>query len=108
MKKIISMVVILMVVLSTTAFAYGVRGTNQLSEGICVEMPDGTQIISLNVNDEEDHVIYFTGSDDSVFVLMQVMASNGIVVYEDTIYNDEMVICDNLSYVCYCIDLGWL
>lgn len=107
MKKIILMVVILMVVLSTTAFAYGVRGTNQLSEGICVEMPDGTQIISLNVNDEEGHVIYFTGSDDSEFVLMQVIA-NEIVVYEDTIYNDEMVICDNLSYVCYCIDLGWL
>lgn len=108
MKKIISMVVILMVILTTTAFAYGVRGTNQLSEGICAEMPDGTQIISLNVNDEEGHVIYFTGSDDSVFVLMQVTGASGIVVYEDTIYNDEMVIYNNLSYVCYCIEQGWL
>lgn len=109
MKKIALLVAVMMVILSTTtAFAYGVRGTNRLSEGICVDMDDGTQIISLLVNDEEGHVIYFRGSDDSDWVSMQVEDKTGIVVYNDTILSNEDVLSWNIWYICYCIDLGWL
>lgn len=107
MKKII-LIVVLMVLTTTTALGYGVNGTNKLSIGISVKMDDGTEIISLMVNDENGHVIYFRGSDGSDFVSMQVEIDGGTVVYEDTIYNDETVIYNNIWYVCYCIEQGWL
>lgn len=109
MKKIALLVAVMMVILSTTtAFAYGVRGTSQLTMGVCLEMDDGTQIISLMVNDEENHVIYFRGSDASDFVSMQVEVDGGTVVYEDTIFSNEDVMSWNIWYVCYCIEQGWL
>ena len=107
MKKIAFLIVVMVTLGATTSFAYGVRESSHLTTGISLEMDDGTQILSLMVNDEEDHIIYFKGSDESKFVSMWV-ETNGETVYQDTIYNDENVMCGNITYICYCIDMGWL
>lgn len=109
MKKIISMVLILMVILTTTAFAYGKRGTDfDLTTGICVKMDNGIEVVSIRLNDEANHIIYFSGTDDDEFISMQVNVNGTVVYQEDAIYGTEDVISMYVWYVCYCVEQGWL
>ena len=109
MKKIITVVVVLMVILTSTAFAYGKRAEDfNLTTGVCLEMEDGYQIVSIRMNDDDDHIIYFEGTNDSDIINMHIDTNGRVVWQESFVYYNDEVVATYIWYACYCVEQGWL